>query len=250
MFHNGISHITVGTDLEGIEAIVRWLSFVPKDKDSMVPIFASKDPIEREVEYKPTPLPYDPRWMLEGTTIESPENGKTRLSGFFDEGTWTETLAGTHQFLPENRALQKQLILFAFSVFPKTSDILKTFLTCLKGWAKNVVVGRARLGGIPVGVLAVEPRTTEVRVPADPASLDSQEVVCPQAGLVWFPNSAFKTAQVSFSIRKEKKLKISNGITNSAFRLSRTSTKKVFHSSFSLIGVASPVVYATCLVKF
>lgn len=92
MFHNGISHLTVGTDLEGVEAIVNWLSFVPKDKKSMVPIRpSSKDPIDREVGYKPTPLPYDPRWMLEGHVDENNQ----KLAGFFDEGTWIETLAGS-----------------------------------------------------------------------------------------------------------------------------------------------------------
>jgi acetyl-CoA carboxylase carboxyltransferase component len=129
----------------------------------MLPIFACSDPIDREVTYKPTPLPYDPRWMLEGCTVGEGDQ-KEHFTGFFDHGSWTETLAG---------------------------------------WAKNVVVGRARLGGIPVGVLAVEPRTTELRIPADPASLDSQEVVSPQAGLVWFPNSAFKTAQAIKDFNQE-----------------------------------------------
>lgn len=31
-----------------------------------------------------------------------------------------------------------------------------------------------RLGGIPVGVIAVETRPVEVAVPADPANLDSE----------------------------------------------------------------------------
>ncbi len=41
-------------------------------------------------------------------------------------------------------------------------------------WAQTVVCGRARLGGIPVGVIAVETRTVEVTIPADPANLDSE----------------------------------------------------------------------------
>lgn len=45
-------------------------------------------------------------------------------------------------------------------------------------WAKTVVTGRARLGGIPVGVIAVETRTVEVEMPADPANLDSEAKVC------------------------------------------------------------------------
>lgn len=35
-----------------------------------------------------------------------------------------------------------------------------------------------RLGGLPVGVIAVETRTVEVTVPADPANPDSEAKVC------------------------------------------------------------------------
>lgn len=70
-----------------------------------------------------------------------------------------------------------------------------SFQESLGGWAKTVVVGRARLGGIPMGVIAVETRTVENISPADPANADSIEQVVQEAGGVWFPNSAFKTAQ-------------------------------------------------------
>eukprot|EP01126_Amoeba_proteus_P032307 TRINITY_DN3153_c0_g1_i18.p1 TRINITY_DN3153_c0_g1~~TRINITY_DN3153_c0_g1_i18.p1 ORF type:complete len:1925 (+),score=392.40 TRINITY_DN3153_c0_g1_i18:882-6656(+) len=164
MYHNGISHLNVKSDFAGIKAIVKWLSYVPKSRFCPLPIVIPTDPIDREVGYTPTPFPYDPRWMLEGKE-EFIDGEFHNLSGFFDKGSWTETLAG---------------------------------------WAKNVVVGRARLGGIPVGVLAVEPRTTEVRVPADPASLNSRAEVVQQAGLVWFPNSAFKTAQAITDFNQER----------------------------------------------
>merc|ERR1712018_608287 len=70
-----------------------------------------------------------------------------------------------------------------------------SFHEFLEGWGRTVVVGRARLGGIPMGVIAVETRSVERFVPADPANPESSEVVEPQAGQVWFPDSAFKTAQ-------------------------------------------------------
>lgn len=47
----------------------------------------------------------------------------------------------------------------------------------MRPWAQTVVCGRARLGGIPVGVIAVETRTVEVTLPADPANLDSESKV-------------------------------------------------------------------------
>ena len=46
-----------------------------------------------------------------------------------------------------------------------------------------------------MGVIAVENRTVENVVPADPANPDSVEQVIMEAGQVWYPNSAFKTAQ-------------------------------------------------------
>lgn len=70
-----------------------------------------------------------------------------------------------------------------------------SFEESLGGWAKTVVVGRARLGGIPVGVIGVETRSVENVTPADPANPDSIEQVTSEAGGVWYPNSAFKTAQ-------------------------------------------------------
>jgi acetyl-CoA carboxylase carboxyltransferase component len=59
-------------------------------------------------------------------------------------------------------------------------------------WAKTVVTGRARLHGIPLGVIVVETRTVEAVVPADPANPESQQQVLQQAGQVWYPDSAFK----------------------------------------------------------
>lgn len=47
----------------------------------------------------------------------------------------------------------------------------------MQPWAQTVVCGRARLGGIPVGVIAVESRTVEIDIPADPANLDSEAKV-------------------------------------------------------------------------
>jgi len=79
---------------------------------------------------------------------------------------------------------------FLSGLFDKDS-----FVETLGGWAKTVVVGRARIGGIPMGVIGVETRSVENITPADPANPDSMEQVSQEAGGVWYPNSAFKTAQ-------------------------------------------------------
>lgn len=78
-----------------------------------------------------------------------------------------------------------------------------SFQEILSGWAKTVVAGRARLGGIPVGVVATESRTVELTIPADPANLDSESKLLTQAGQVWFPDSSYKTAQAINDFNRE-----------------------------------------------
>lgn len=48
--------------------------------------------------------------------------------------------------------------------------------------------------GMAAGVIAVETATVMLNIPADPGAPDSAERVVPQAGQVWFPDSALKTA--------------------------------------------------------
>ncbi|VEL38186.1 unnamed protein product [Protopolystoma xenopodis] len=70
-------------------------------------------------------------------------------------------------------------------------------------WAASVIVGRARLGGIPCGVITAETRSVISRVPADPANPQSEAQTVNQAGQVWYPDSAYKTAQAISDIAKE-----------------------------------------------
>jgi acetyl-CoA carboxylase / biotin carboxylase 1 len=78
-----------------------------------------------------------------------------------------------------------------------------TFKEYLSGWGKSVVVGRGRLGGIPMGAIAVETRLVDKVIPADPADPNSREAVQPQAGQVLFPDSSYKTAQALRDFDKE-----------------------------------------------
>lgn len=68
-------------------------------------------------------------------------SGKGDLPGFFDQGSWKEYLAG---------------------------------------WGKSAVIGRGRLGGIPMGAILVETRAVENVVPADPADPNSREAILPR----------------------------------------------------------------------
>ena len=161
MHKNGVSHLTASSDLEGATHILDWLSYVPEYKGAPLPVLESADPWDRDISYVPPKGPYDPRWFIEGKQDETTNDW---LSGFFDRGSFQETLSG---------------------------------------WAQTVVVGRARLGGIPMGVIAVETRTIERVVPADPANPSSFEQRIMEAGQVWYPNSAYKTAQAIFDFNRE-----------------------------------------------
>ena len=78
-----------------------------------------------------------------------------------------------------------------------------TFMETMTDWGRTVVTGRARLGGLPIGAVAVETRTSEKTVPADPAFEGAQIAEEQQAGQVWFPDSAFKTAQAIGDMNRE-----------------------------------------------
>ncbi|GFP84525.1 acetyl-coa carboxylase 1 [Phtheirospermum japonicum] len=159
MATNGVVHLTVSDDLEGISAILKWLSFVPPYSGGPLPILRSMDPPNRAVEYLPE-MSCDPRAAICGAVDGT---GKW-LGGIFDKDSFIETL---------------------------------------EGWARTVVTGRAKLGGLPVGIVAVETQTMMQVIPADPGQLDSHERVVPQAGQVWFPDSATKTAQALMDFNRE-----------------------------------------------
>lgn len=133
------------------------MSFVPKERNAPVPISPSSDGWDRDVVYTPPQKqPYDVRWMIAGRHEDPDDLASEFEPGLFDKDSFVETLGG---------------------------------------WARTVVVGRARLGGIPIGVIGVETRSVENTTPADAANPDSIEQLTTEAGGVWYPNSAFKTAQ-------------------------------------------------------
>ncbi|CEF66294.1 Carboxyl transferase domain and Biotin/lipoyl attachment domain and Carbamoyl-phosphate synthetase large subunit-like, ATP-binding domain and Carbamoyl-phosphate synthase, large subunit, N-terminal domain and Biotin carboxylase, C-terminal domain and Single hybrid motif domain and Rudiment single hybrid motif domain and ATP-grasp fold domain and Acetyl-coenzyme A carboxyltransferase, N-terminal domain and Acetyl-coenzyme A carboxyltransferase, C-terminal domain and Biotin carboxylation domain and Acetyl-Co len=78
-----------------------------------------------------------------------------------------------------------------------------SFDEIMSGWAKTIIVGRARLCGLQVCVIAVETQTIECNIPADPAIEYSQAKTFMQAGQVWYPDSAYKTAEAINIFNKE-----------------------------------------------
>lgn len=167
-------------------------------------------------------------WSTPTAGTTTPEGGK--LTGFFDEGTFKESLAQRLFICMTHPGWGYQVMLIPFVLHvPHLNLPLVVMhwhhpfatLRYLPGWGKSVVVGRAKLGGIPMGIISVETRSSDVnlrylamptlvelfpcrtdllslvclicfvrqgsmdrKVPADPANPASQEVVEPQAGQV------------------------------------------------------------------
>ncbi|XP_043262709.1 acetyl-CoA carboxylase isoform X1 [Colletes gigas] len=165
MHYNGVSHTTDERDLDGVETALRWLSFCPKHKGAPLPILPS--PCPDPIDRETTYVPTKAAYDPRWMLDGRYLQNETNTweSGFFDRGSWQEIM---------------------------------------RPWAQTVVTGRARLGGIPCGVIAVETRTVELHLPADPANLDSEAKTISQAGQVWFPDSAYKTAQAIKDFGKEE----------------------------------------------
>ena len=179
MYTNGVSHMTVDNDLEGMVAVLKWLSFVPRVRGEVLPIMETSDHVNRQVQVQlPTDEAYDPRVLLAGHSSDS-----TAASATFDAEAQADST-------PRNWV----------AGFCDRGSFVET----LGGWAKTVVTGRARLGGIPIGIIATESRTVSKTIPADPASPASGETTTTQPGGVWFPDSAAKTAQAIRDLNTEE----------------------------------------------
>jgi len=163
MYSNGVSHMTEPDHLRAVTSAIGWLSFVPSVRGGLLPITDISGIDNIDRKIDFCPSP------------GVPYDPRLLLTGYEDdEGDWQS------------------------GFFDKDS-----FVESLAGWAKSVIVGRARLGGIPMGVIATENRTAEAIKPADPADVKASEAIIQEAGGVWFPNSAYKTAQTINDFRTE-----------------------------------------------
>uniref|UniRef100_A0A1I7T0B6 acetyl-CoA carboxylase n=1 Tax=Caenorhabditis tropicalis TaxID=1561998 RepID=A0A1I7T0B6_9PELO len=70
-------------------------------------------------------------------------------------------------------------------------------------WAASIVTGRAKLNGMPVGVIASQWKLFEKRQLADESVDNGEETTVTRAGQVWYPDSAFKTSQAISDFNRE-----------------------------------------------
>jgi acetyl-CoA carboxylase/biotin carboxylase 1 len=155
MYPNGVTHEVVEDDQSGMAAVLKWLSYVPATSAELSHALPHADLMD-PVDRDITFSPTKSPYDPRHMLAGLTAEEGSHLSGFCDKGSFTEYLGG---------------------------------------WGKSVVVGRGRLGGVNIGVIAVETRQVEQRIPADPGNAESRESLQPQAGQVWYPDSAHKTAQ-------------------------------------------------------
>lgn len=163
---NGISHRIVEDEREACAHVVSWLRGLPPRLGEPAPVHRTDDPVTRDVRKD---------LLGAGGVITPPEHDAERPRPYdamklvrvlFDRGTVREEMCS---------------------------------------WGKTVRVGRANLGGIPVGFIAVETDTAVKSIPADPAEPSSAVQKKMQFGQVWYPDSSFKTAQWIEFMRRERR---------------------------------------------
>ncbi|CAF4335330.1 unnamed protein product, partial [Rotaria sp. Silwood2] len=121
MYNNGVTHDVVKDDFDGCLLVLRWLSYMPETMLHLPPVLSEfHDPIDRQIDFMPTSTPYDPRHMIQGGYFTSLQQ--------INQNNDIDVLNTSH---------------FQSGFFDRDS-----FIEIMKGWAKTVVCGRARLGGI------------------------------------------------------------------------------------------------------
>jgi acetyl-CoA carboxylase carboxyltransferase component/biotin carboxyl carrier protein len=141
MGNNGISHVLVDSDVEGVDSMLRWLAFQTKGAAN---------------------VSAGPAFTPSAEASDADVRGM--INAVVDEGSFME--------------LQKD-------------------------WAKSMVVGRGRVGGIPIGILANNPEMTQKQIPVDPGNLESALQTLNQSGCLWYPDSTLKTSQAFRDIDTE-----------------------------------------------
>ncbi len=93
----------------------------------MLPVY---DPVDREVEFRPTKAPYDPRWMLAGRP--NPNNLDVWQSGFFDRHSWHEVRWSGVRILGLKRVKKSQ---FIQSLIPRRRNAPNSALYRSSDWS-------------------------------------------------------------------------------------------------------------------
>ena len=163
---NGVSPHIAGDESHACKSVLSWLAGVPVKKGDPAPELPTEDPIDRDV----SEAILGPDGVIEPPRSEAerpvPYDSMSLVRAVFDGNSVEEAM---------------------------------------EEWGGTVHVGRAAIGGYPVGFITVETRTVEKVVPADPSVEGSAPVEINQFGQVWYSDSAFKTSQWIQFMKYERK---------------------------------------------
>jgi len=163
---NGVSHHIVEDESSACSALLSWLAGVPVKRGYPSPLLSTTDPIDRDI----SSALLGPNGLIEPPRPEAerpvPYGSMELVRILFDLGSTEEAM---------------------------------------EEWGGTVHVGRATLGGYPVGFITVETRTVTKVVPADPSIEGSAPAEIKQFGQVWYPDSAFKTSQWIQFMKNERR---------------------------------------------
>ncbi len=152
--HTGVSgcgHVLVPSDEEGIDAAVRYLSYLPGN-------FEQGPPSLRSGEQAPPSL--DPGGSAANNPSSSPPNAEGAMgfaappfAGGWAGGWVPQSKTPIGELIPadENKPFDMRLLLDALVDADSLMEIHAR-------WAKELIVGFARLDGRPVGILANQPK--------------------------------------------------------------------------------------------
>ena len=153
---NGVSHHIVDDESQACKSVLSWLAGVPIKRGYPSPVQETTDPIDRDI----SKILLGQDGLIERPRPEAerpvPYDSMDVVRAIFDEDSTQEAM---------------------------------------EEWGGTVHVGRATIGGHPVGFITVETRTVEKVVPADPSIEGSVPAEANQFGQVWYPDSSFKTSQ-------------------------------------------------------
>jgi methylmalonyl-CoA decarboxylase subunit alpha len=153
--HTGVSgcgHMLVGSDEEGIDAAVRYLSYLPDNWEAQPPTedpsSASPHTAQSPTEDPPSASPHTAQSPTDGPPSAPPAAGG-RAGG----GGATQSKASIGELVPadENKPFDMKLLLDALLD-------AGSFMEIHARWAKELIVGFARLEGRPVGIVANQPK--------------------------------------------------------------------------------------------
>ncbi len=164
MLPNGVSQYGAKDERDSIKQLLQWFRYLPRRRGEAAPV-------------KP------------GVSVEGRDVGKILLGEPGKAGIILDANGKVQAYDPR-RVIE--------TIFDPGE-----FREIAEQWGKVVVAGRTRIGGVPVGVITFDPRTQTLVIPADPTDPTHRERRVPQAGSVWHPDAAYKTAQMLFDFERE-----------------------------------------------